>query len=227
MFVKNLLDKIRGNSADLLAILLVLILISGFAFMVWGTTLFQESFNKASQEWLVGPGKKGNATWKFSNNRYQTLVTRPNSVSTSKIPYEKRLSEYCLKLYLYQFPIARGGEVGIAFGTGDADSELNTFGIYLNGNYRLGKYTGREIKNLPVTTKSYKLGDGSRVTTELKVVKEEDVAKFYGDGKLLATISADQVSICKPMAFFGRAGQEPFVQGVFDNLQILDPSDCS
>jgi len=226
VFGEEFFKKIKEKLPDLIGVFVALVLIVGFAFLVFGASFFQESFDEKNQSWLVGPDEKGNATWQFTNKRYQTLVTRAESVTTSRIPLDGDFEDYCLKIDVYQLPMAKGGEVGVAFDSSSSSGEFNTFGVYINGNYRLGKYTGQKIKNLPVTTRSYKLGNQGRQVSELMVIKKDGNVKFYGDGKLLATVAEESTSIGKPFALFGRSGREPFIQGTFDNLEILEPSEC-
>lgn len=200
-----------------------------FALIAWSATLFKDDFTEPAEGWLVGPDPQGNARWSFHDGEYQVMLARPEALSWSLAPIVEAFPEFCAEIAARQLPVAPG-EVGLAFGFRSQDEKeiFNTFGIFPDGSYRLGRFAQGQLANLPVATAPLKLypSESGRFNN-LRVVARDGELQFYGNGKLLATLKLEQLQV-KPeggIGFFGRSGAEPFVTGRFDFIRVMTP-DC-
>ena len=211
------------KSSAIVGLIIALGILGLIGILVWSATIFEDNFSPPKPGWLIGADPFGNGTWSIIGGEYQVLVSRPRAISSSFAPV-KELSEFCVESAVKIIGTsARGSEVGLAIagqGTGQAARFL-TFGIFIDGAYRLGQFTAGRIENLPVATAPVSVRPAGLFNT-LKVVAQGNTLHFYANDQLLATA---QQAASGRIGFFGRAGRTPFAIGRFDYIRIMTP-DC-
>ena len=219
-------SKLKMRSS-VIGLLIALGVLGVFALVAWSATLFEDDFTTPAEGWLSGPDAQGKATWSFSNGEYQVLVIRPDAVTWSLAPRGESGSEFCLEVDARHL-LFSWGEIGLVFGASlqDNGEVFNTFGVFEDGSYRLGRFAQGELENLPVTTAPSKLYSSGHINN-LRVVSRNGTVQFYGNGVLLATAEAEQLQLGSvgEIGFFGRSAEAPFAVGRFDYIRVMTP-DC-
>jgi hypothetical protein len=216
----------RRRKALLYAVLVVFSVIGIMALIAWSATRFEDDFNPPKPGWLVGPDPQGTAIWSFSAGAYEAFISRPEAVTWSLNPTGESFSEFCVDIVALLTSFA-SGEVGLAFAARDGDGNVSfqSFGVFRDGSYRLGRLSQGLIEDLPVATEPLKLQPAD-FFNDLRVVARDGVIRFYGNGELLATLDRKDMGLdpTGEIGFFGRS-TEPFATGRFDSIRIMTP-DC-
>ncbi|MFB6271920.1 MAG: hypothetical protein ABEL51_03395 [Salinibacter sp.] len=199
--------------------------VAAIGLMGLSATLFFEDFQNPAEGWLEGPDPNGNGEWSFSEDTYRVLVTRPEGISQSVVPGDTEPANFCLEISSRVLS-NRPAEVGLMFGRQGDDGSANTFGVFADGAYRLGRLDGSTIENLPVTTASRKLSPAGTLNT-LQIVAQENVVEFRANGRSLAEVDRNDLSIDPrgEIGLFGRTLGQPLAQGEFNTVRIMTP-DC-
>jgi hypothetical protein len=210
----------------LYATLIVFSVIGVMALIAWSATRFEDDFSPPKPGWLVGADPQGTAIWSFSGGTYEAFISRPGAVAWSLNPTGESFSEFCVDIVALLTSFA-SGEVGLAFAARDEHGNVSfqSFGVFRDGSYRLGRLSQDLIEDLPVATQPLKL-QPANFFNDIRVVARHGVLQFYGNGELLAALDREETGLdpTGEIGFFGRS-IEPFATGRFDSIHIMTP-DC-
>lgn len=201
------------------------LVIIAIALIAWSTTWFDEDFEDAQSGWSVGLDPTGRGSWRISNGFYEVFILHTDSISRSLAPPGELIeSPFRLESIVRVMP-GSTGEAGVIFGyrSSDGQEEYNTFGIFEDGSYRLGRMLRGRLEDLPVTTAPIGLHPARSNTLRIEI--DAGVIRFYGNERLLATVTEEGVDASGEVGLFGRSKSDPFFVARFDSINLSLPVD--
>jgi hypothetical protein len=208
-------------AAGILAGVLVILAV---ALIAWSTTWFDEDFETTGGGWSVGLDSTGSGNWRVSNGYYEVFMLRRHSVSRSLAPSGAAIAApFRLETTVRVMP-GNIGEAGLVYAcTMDEGEEgCRTFGVFPDGSYRLGRMLRGRLEDLPVATSPLALR--SLTPNTLRIEVDGDTIRFYGNDRLLATITEEGLEASGEVGVFARSETEPFFVARFDSVVLSVPS---
>jgi len=201
--------------------LLVVALVVALGLIAWSTTWFDEDFENGSGGWFIGFDSAGGGNWQVVNGRYQVLMARDASLSQSLSPRAEVIIEppYSVETVV-RIQQGTPGEAGLVYrcNTVEGVEECRTFSVLADGSYRLGRILRGRLETLPITTAPHRLYT-SRDNT-LRIEALGDTICFYGNGRLLATVTEEGVHPAGEVGLFARTETEAFFVARFDSITL-------
>ena len=218
-------ERLRQRPQTAIGVLIGVLVISVVALIAWSTTWFEEDFEGTGGGWSIGLDPTGRGNWRVSNGYYEVFVLRRNSVSRSLAPSGESISApFQLETTVRVMP-GNIGEAGLvyAYTATDGEEKYGTFGVFADGSYRLGRMLRGRLEDLPIATLPLALR--SRRPNTLRIEADGNTVQFYGNDRLLATITEEGVEASGEVGFFARSEEDVFFVARFDSVVLSLPVD--